>query len=112
VKNRDKLNLPEKNHLKDSSIPLWSGFLLTLSFTFLSYFLATDFSFSTIQAHLLFLGIASLQAALQLLFFFHLKQEHKPHWYRMSFFFMLLILMIIVAGSLWIIYYLNYNLGM
>lgn len=52
-------------------------------------------------------GLALLQALVQMRFFLHLGQEEKPRWESVMFFSMLLILLIIVIGSLWIMYDLN-----
>lgn len=53
------------------------------------------------------IGLAIIQAAIQLVFFMHLGKEEKPRWETISFFFMLACVIIIVLGSLWIMYDLN-----
>ena len=55
------------------------------------------------------LGMAVLQAFIQLILFLHLGREGKPHSNLTVFLFMLLVLLIIVLGSLWIMSNLNYN---
>lgn len=57
-------------------------------------------------------GLALLQTAIQLVLFLHLGIEPKPRWNLMIFWFMLLILVILIAGSMWIMYHLNYNMTM
>lgn len=53
------------------------------------------------------IGLALVQAIVQLLFFLHVGQEAKPRWETLTFYFMVLVLVIIAAGSLWIMYDLN-----
>ncbi len=55
-------------------------------------------------------GLAVVQLVIQLLFFLHLGRESKPRWNLTIFLFMLMVVVIIVAGSLWIMYHLNYNI--
>jgi cytochrome o ubiquinol oxidase subunit IV len=83
------------------------GLLLSLVLTGISFFLVIEEVFSeTLLPHFL-MGLALVQAVVQLIFFLHLGQEAKPRWETLSFYFMLLILFIVVGGTLWIIYDLN-----
>lgn len=54
--------------------------------------------------------LAVLQLIVQLVFFIHLGHEEKPKLNLMAFLFMLLVVVILVAGSLWIMANLNYNM--
>lgn len=54
--------------------------------------------------------LAITQLAVQLMFFLHLGREPKPKLHLVSFLFMLLVITIVVAGSLWIMANLNYNM--
>ncbi len=54
--------------------------------------------------------LALVQLVVQLKLFLHLGDEAKPRWQLMAFWFMLLVLIILVAGSLWIMYSLNYRM--
>jgi cytochrome o ubiquinol oxidase operon protein cyoD len=57
------------------------------------------------------LGVLALvQMIVQLIFFLHLGEEAKPRWRILSFLFMAGALTIIVAGSIWIMANLNYNM--
>lgn len=86
------------------------AFAVSLFLTFTVYFIATNFAMP--KTHLIFtiLGIGIVQAALQLVFFFHLGLEPKPRWNLMTFFFMVLVIVLIIGGSMWIMSNINYNL--
>lgn len=64
----------------------------------------TGASFLLFHHTYLLMGLALIQAVVQLIFFLHLGQEAKPKWETLSFYFMVLILLIVVVGTLWIIY--------
>ena len=85
------------------------GFVLSLLTTGLAYFLTTEHILKDpILTHSL-LTLAIIQAAVQLVLFLHLGKEVKPRWNVMVFLFMVAVLLIVVAGSIWIMSYLNYN---
>jgi len=93
-----------KKEYHGSLIAYLIGFVLSLIFTGVSFFLVY---FQVFPAHFLIYTIAGLaffQAFIQMLFFLHLGQEGKPQWETLVFYFMLLVLLIIVLGSLWIMY--------
>lgn len=86
------------------------GFLLSLLITLGAYFLVMGQVFVGIGLSLV-LGILALsQAVVQLYLFLHLDNEARPRLKFLSLVFMLLVLVIVVAGSLWIMYHLNYNM--
>ncbi len=89
--------------LKGYLIGLLSSLLLTLA----SFYLVWKDMLP--KKHLIWaiIGLAVIQATIQLRFFMHLGKEEKPRWETISFFFMLACVLIIVLGSLWIMYDLN-----
>lgn len=56
------------------------------------------------------IGLGALQVFLQLIFFFHLGLESKPHWNTITLLFTILVVLIIFGGTLWIMNHLDYNL--
>src|SRR3989344_7415940 len=86
------------------------GLVLSLGCTFLAYYIATQHWFTAIVSDSLIGLLALLQAGAQLLLFFHLKSESKPHWNWITFFFALMVVVILVVGSIWIMNNLMYNL--
>lgn len=83
------------------------GFTGSLILTLLSFYLALTEHISGNQLIYTLVGIALVQAVVQLLFFLHLGQEGSPHWDTVIFIFMFVILLIISIGSLWVMHDLN-----
>lgn len=84
------------------------GFFLCLALTAASFALVTE---NILKGHALLValvGLAIIQATIQLIFFLHIgKEEHKPRWASLSFGFMFVTLLAIVIGSLWVMHDLN-----
>lgn len=88
------------------------GFALAVILTLIAY--------SVVVAHLLHGGmviaaimtLAVVQLMVQLVFFLHLGRGKSAKWNVTAFLFMAIILVIIVAGSLWIMHNLDYNMQM
>ncbi len=90
--------------------PLVIGFALSLFLTLLAYFIAKDHLSSGLSLVYVILGLATLQALLQCIFFLHINAESHPRWSLISLIFTVIVLIIIVGGSLWIMYNLDYNM--
>lgn len=56
------------------------------------------------------IGLAIVQLVIQLVFFMHLAGEKGPRWRLVAFVSTAGIILIIVAGSVWIMNHLNYNM--
>jgi len=54
--------------------------------------------------------LAIVQLMVQLVFFLHIDKESRPRWNLMAFGIAIVIIFILVAGSIWIMYHLNYNM--
>ncbi len=89
---------------------LWSGLVLSLVLTLIAYFIVT-LNLLSREAAMVSLGsLAVIQAVFQLVLFLHLGDEQSPKWNLLTFLFMLIILIIVVAGSIWIMVNIDYNL--
>jgi len=87
-----------------------SGFILSLLVTLTAYFLVIGNAMAGLGL-LVLLGLLALaQFFVQMLFFLHVGEEKRPRYKLAAMGFMALVLVIIVAGSLWIMYHLNYNM--
>ena len=87
------------------------GFLLSIGLTILPFYLVMS---STVTGNLriaILLGCAIAQLGVQLRFFIHLGHDEKPRWNRLVLLFAALVVFIVVAGSLWIMNNLNYNMS-
>lgn len=58
------------------------------------------------------MGLAALQLVVQLYFFLHITEGEKPRWKLHAFWFSALMIIIVVAGSIWVMKNLDYNMGM
>ena len=84
------------------------GFIASFFLTAISFFLVITRPFSEQNIIYTIIGLATLQAIAQLLFFLHVgHEEAKPRWASIALCFTVLVLLIIVIGSLWIMYDLN-----
>lgn len=56
--------------------------------------------------------LAVVQFVVQVYYFLHLRGEAKPRWRNMTFIYALVMMLVVVCGSLWVMYNLNYRMGM
>lgn len=93
------------------------GFAASLVLTLIAYGLAARHVHSH---HLIYndntlvgivIALALAQFITQMIFFMHLGAEPKPRWNFVAFGLMGTVVVILVAGSLWIMYSLNYHMG-
>lgn len=87
-----------------------AGFALSLATTLAAYILAVHGELDGIKLTVLLGALALGQMLIQLVFFLHINDEVGPRLKLLSFTFMGMILFIVVAGSLWIMHHLNYNM--
>lgn len=87
------------------------GLGLSLGFTFFAFWMVSNhhfFAMKTIYVTLSLLAV--LQLIAQVVFFLRINTSAEGKWNLMPFFFTLVIILVLVAGSLWIMYNLNYNM--
>lgn len=96
---------------KSQALSLYiGGFIGSLILTVTSFLLVVNQVFETWTTVLVITALAIVQAAVQLICFFHLGAESKPRWRLNTLGFMLSILVVIVVGSIWIMNDLNYRM--
>lgn len=103
---------PENNSLRRQVAQYVGGFVSALILTFVAYWLVTSKVIEGGWLIALLMGLAVVQFIVQLVFFLHVGSETRPRWNLTALIFMLIILVVIVAGSLWIMNNLNYNMMM
>jgi cytochrome o ubiquinol oxidase operon protein cyoD len=86
------------------------GFVLSIILTGLAYILVVNKLVTGVAIVVLLAVLALIQAIVQLIFFLHLSWRRESKWRLFAFLSMLIVLVIIVAGSLWIMYHLDYNM--
>ncbi len=89
-----------------------TGYVLSIILTLMAAIIVVNHTWDRNLIIAVIMTLASVQLIVQLIFFLHLGREKKPRWNLAAFFFMLIVLVIIVAGSVWIMYSLNYNMNM
>jgi cytochrome o ubiquinol oxidase operon protein cyoD len=93
------------------------GFVLSLLLTLASYFLVKHHVNSghvspSDNVSVLFLMVFALsQLLVQLVFFLHVGQGEAPRWKLVMTLFAAMVVFILVAGSLWIMWNLNYHMA-
>lgn len=86
------------------------GFISSIVLILAAYFGVTYHWFSGMQLMSFVFGLAMIEALVQLVCFLHLGLESKPYWHLIMFIVMAILVVVIVAGSMWIMYHLNYNM--
>ncbi len=89
------------------------GFSLSLILTFASFVVAGITGHRFFSDASTYVGLAVLavsQLFVQVIFFLRINTSEQGRWNLMSFLFTILIIGVVVAGSLWIMYNLNYNM--
>ncbi len=90
--------------------PYVIGFVLSLVFTVVPYYLVVQKSFGARTVLTAIIVFAVLQMAIQLFFFLHLGREKKPHFNSFFLISTLGIIVFVVVGSIWIMNHLHYNM--
>ncbi|HEV7453650.1 MAG TPA: cytochrome o ubiquinol oxidase subunit IV [Candidatus Saccharimonadales bacterium] len=88
-----------------------TGFILSLVFTLIPYYLIVHKTFAKNELLAIILGFALLQMVVQLFFFLHLGREKKPHSNAIFLVSTVGIIFVVVGGSLWIMKNLHYNMA-
>lgn len=86
------------------------GFILSLIFTFIPYYLVVNHKISGTALLVTIMGFAVIQAIIQITFFLHLGRGPKPNWNLFFFISTVGIILIVVGGSIVIINNLHYNM--
>ncbi|HSW74566.1 MAG TPA: cytochrome o ubiquinol oxidase subunit IV [Candidatus Saccharimonadales bacterium] len=90
------------------------GFVLSLALTLVAYEVVVDYQHGSLYSHdtrlLIIAALAITQLMVQLVFFLNVADEGKPRWNLMMLMFAGMVIFILVAGSLWIMHNLNYNM--
>ena len=99
---------PQQENGKTTSYVI--GFVLSLIFTFIPYYLVVEHVVSGTALLATILGVAVIQMIIQIVFFLHLGREKRPHWQLAFFVSTVGIILVVVVGSLWIMHHLHYNM--
>jgi cytochrome o ubiquinol oxidase operon protein cyoD len=85
------------------------GFVLSVALVLASYFIVEKQVFAGETLYFALAGLGLIQVLAQAAFFLRLNTKSADDkWNLITFIFTIIIIMIVVAGSLWIMYNLNY----
>jgi cytochrome o ubiquinol oxidase subunit IV len=87
------------------------GFILSLVFTLVPYYLVVEKKLTTEALVATILGFAVLQLVVQVVFFLHLGREPKPRWNLLFLVSTVSIILLVAVSSLWIMHHLNHNMS-
>ncbi|OGY99505.1 MAG: cytochrome o ubiquinol oxidase subunit IV [Candidatus Liptonbacteria bacterium RIFCSPLOWO2_01_FULL_52_25] len=86
------------------------GFAASLALTLTAYFAIVGQWFTGQLSVVLIVGLAIAQFVVQLFFFLHIGKESGPRWNLAALVSTIGVLVIVIAGALWIMGHLNYNM--
>ena len=105
-------NLEKSQHKSHGTIGSYiSGFILSLIFTAIPYYLVTEKILTGNTLLGIILGIAVLQMAIQVFFFLHLGRGPKPMYNVVFFAGTIGLILVVVGGSIFIMNNLQYNMA-
>ena len=87
------------------------GFVLSLIFTFIPYYLVVNQTVTGTVLLATIIGFAMLQMIIQITFFLHLGRGPKPNWNLIFYVSTFAIVLLVVGGSIMIINNLHYNMS-
>jgi cytochrome o ubiquinol oxidase operon protein cyoD len=100
---------PNQEHGTMSSYVI--GFVLSLVFTIIPYFLVVNQTVTGTVLQVTILGFAVLQMIIQITFFLHLGRGPKPNWNFFFFIATVSLILFIVTASILIMNHLHYNMS-
>lgn len=86
------------------------GFILSLALTVAAFWLVGYRVVSNENLYISLAALALAQLIVQVFYFIRLDLSKEERWNLMAFLFAVVIIAVLVAGSLWIMYNLNYNM--
>lgn len=87
------------------------GFILSLMFTFIPYYLVVNQIIMGTPLLITIVGFAMIQMVIQITFFLHLGRGPKPNWNLYFFISTFVIILFVVGGSIFIMNNLHYNMS-
>lgn len=87
------------------------GFGLSIILTVMPFYLIMTSAMMGFTAVIVLVTFAVIQIIVHLLCFLHMQSSSAQSWNWSALIYTLILLVIIVAGSIWIMYHLNQNMG-
>ncbi|ALD15396.1 cytochrome O ubiquinol oxidase [Buchnera aphidicola (Aphis glycines)] len=100
----------QKKHCFDEKVKSYIfGFLLSVLFTIIPFFIEKNHVFSYKISRFIILFCAFFQIIIHFIYFLHLNNISKNNWYLMSLLFVFIIVFIVISGSVWIMFNLQHH---
>jgi cytochrome o ubiquinol oxidase subunit IV len=88
-----------------------TGFLLSVVLTAIPFWLVMSGALeSKVATAVLVMGLGAIQIVVHMIFFLHMNPRSEGGWTIMALIFTLVLVGILLAGSLWVMHHLNYNM--
>ncbi|GGA87283.1 cytochrome o ubiquinol oxidase subunit IV [Brucella endophytica] len=88
-----------------------TGFLLSVILTAIPFWLVmSGVTDSKALTAVLVMGLGAIQIVVHMIFFLHMNPRSEGGWTIMALIFTLVFVGILLAGSLWVMHHLNYNM--
>ena len=88
----------------------WIGFALSAVLTAIPFWLVMGRPLTDQATALLIMAFAAVQMVVHMIFFLHMNRRAEGGWSIMALLFTVVIVVIALAGSLWVMYYMNQNM--
>jgi cytochrome o ubiquinol oxidase subunit IV len=111
MSNEQKPTNITSHHERGTTASYVRGFLLSLIFTLIPYYLVVDHRVTGAMLLAIIIGFAVLQMLVQVLFFLHLGRERKPYWQTGFLIATVGAIFVVVVGSLFIMRNLHANMA-
>ncbi|MGJ7489803.1 cytochrome o ubiquinol oxidase subunit IV [Variovorax sp. ZT4R33] len=105
------------DHHEDAGVPHSTlkgysiGFILSVILTVIPFWLVMGKVFeSSSTTAFVILGFAAVQIVVHMIYFLHMNTKVEGGWSMLALIFTLVLVVITLAGSLWVMYHLNYNM--
>ena len=91
--------------------PYVIGFVLSLVFTLIPYYLVVNKTFNSNTLLATIIGFVVMQLVIQVVFFLHIGREKKPRFNLLFLISTIGIILVVVGGSIWIMNHLHHNMS-
>ncbi len=87
-----------------------TGFLLSVVLTAIPFWLVASHAVGPLATAILILGLGLTQILVHMVYFLHLNTRSEGGWNFLAAIFTVVLVVIAIAGSIWVMYNLNFNM--
>ncbi|KAA0595831.1 cytochrome o ubiquinol oxidase operon protein cyoD [Azospirillum lipoferum] len=86
------------------------GFVLSVILTVIPFWLVMNGTLDNTTTTVVILALAVVQIIVHMIYFLHMNGRVEGGWSMLAMIFTIIVVVIMFAGSLWVMYHLNYNM--